>query len=422
MGNAELSERLRRMGVRRGMDQTRSRRRRRGPAIEELLPGEVVDTEHGAFFHYREGHTLDTRHGHHDLAELLAHPTQSAAHLARDHRLADVDFRRMAFIDTETTGLAGGTGTYAFLVGVGVFEEEGFAVHQFFMRDYDEEPAMLHALGKLLDQLGAVVSFNGKSFDLPLVETRFIMARQTPRLVDAPHLDLLPVARRFWKYRLDSCALSSLETEVLGVQRTQDDVPGWLIPDLYTDYARSGDAREMPRIFYHNAQDILSLVTLAARMCDLLSTPALEHADLPGEDLYGLARLLHDLGESARAEAGFAQAALTCQTAPVREMAMRDLAYLLKRQERREEALHWWRELARSEGAVYASEELAKHYEWHDEDLSQAMAWTEQGIALVRAWSPGARRRDTLAQLEHRMERLNRKLGASAPASDETPG
>jgi uncharacterized protein YprB with RNaseH-like and TPR domain len=422
MGNAELSERLRRMGVRRGMDQARSRRRRRGPTIEELLPGQVMDTEHGPFFYYRDGHKLDTRHGHHALAELLAHPTQSAAHLARDDRLSGIDFRRMAFIDTETTGLAGGTGTYAFLVGVGVFEGEDFCVHQFFMRDYDEEPAMLHALGQLLDRLDAVVSFNGKSFDLPLVETRFIMARQTPRLVDAPHLDLLPVARRFWKYRLDSCALSSLETEVLGVQRTQDDVPGWLIPGLYTDYARSGDAREMPRIFYHNAQDILSLVTLAARMCDLLSLPLPGHADLPGEDLYGLARLLHDLGESTRAEAGFVQAAQICQAGPIREMAMRDLACLLKRQERREEALVWWQDLAEREAAVYASEELAKHYEWHDEDLSQAMAWTEHGIALVRAWPSGGRRRDALAELEHRLERLNRKLAPTDPTDDETPG
>jgi uncharacterized protein YprB with RNaseH-like and TPR domain len=220
MGDAELRERLKRMGVHRGMRQARSRPRRRGPAIEELLPGQVTDTDHGAFFLYREEHQLDTHHGHHGLDDLLAHPPQNAALLARDERLADVDFRRMAFIDTETTGLAGGTGTYAFLVGVGVFEDDGFAIHQYFMRDYDEELAMLHALGELLDGLEAVVSFNGKSFDLPLLETRFIMARQMPRLMDAPHLDLLPAARRFWKYRLNSCALSSLETEILGAPRT----------------------------------------------------------------------------------------------------------------------------------------------------------------------------------------------------------
>jgi uncharacterized protein YprB with RNaseH-like and TPR domain len=422
MDHTGLGERLRRMGVHRGMDQVRPRRRRRGPAIEELLPGQIIDTGHGPFFLYREGHRLDTRHGHHALADLLAHPTQTAALLARDERLSGVDFRRMAFIDTETTGLAGGTGTYAFLVGVGVFEEDGFAIHQFFMRDYEEELSMLHALGGLLDGLQAVVSFNGKSFDLPLLETRFIMARQLPRLVDAPHLDLLPVARRFWKHRLDSCALSSLEAAVLGVRRTQDDVPGWLIPGLYVDYARSGDAREMPRIFYHNAQDILSLVTLTAQMCDLLSAPLPADAGVPGEDLYGLARLLHDLGQGDRAEAAFAQAALTCQSAPVREMAMRDLAYLLKRQERREEALHWWQELAQSAAAVYASEELAKHYEWHDADLAQAIAWTERGLALAKAWPPGPNRRDTLAGLEHRLERLNRKRSLSDIPGDETPG
>ena len=422
MGDAELRDRLRRMGVHRGMPRARSRPRRRGPAIEALLPGQIVDTDHGSFFLYREGHKLDTRHGLHGLDDLLAHPPQTAALLARDQRLAGMDFRRMAFIDTETTGLAGGTGTYAFLVGVGVFEDDGFAIHQFFMRDYDEELAMLHALGELLDGLEAVVSFNGKSFDLPLLETRFIMARQLPRLVDAPHLDLLPAARRFWKYRLDSCALSSLEIEILGVQRTQDDVPGWLIPGLYVDYARSGDAREMPGIFYHNAQDILSLVTLAARMCDLLSMPFPVDADVPGEDLYGLARLLHDLGQRDRAEAAFEQAALTSQGTPVREMAMRDLAYLLKRQERREESLPWWQELVESEAAVYACEELAKHYEWHDQDLSQAIAWTEQGIALTKAWPPGPKRRDALAELDHRLERLNRKLSLSEIPSDESSG
>ena len=421
MGDARLRDQLRRMGLHRGMRQARSRPRRRGSAIEELLSGQIVDTEHGSFFLYCEEHELDARHGHHGLDDLLAHEPRQAALLARDERLAGVDFRNMAFIDTETTGLAGGTGTYAFLVGVGVFEEDRFVIHQFFMRDYDEEPAMLHALGELLDGLKAVVSFNGKSFDLPLLETRFIMARQVPRLVDAPHLDLLPAARRFWKYRLDSCALSSLEFEVLGVRRTQDDVPGWLIPGLYVDYARSGDAREMPRIFYHNAIDILSLATLAARMCDLLSTPLPAGADLPGEDLYGLARLLHDLGQSDRAEVAFQQAARQGRDRPIREMAMRDLAYLLKRQERRGEALVWWRELVESGSAVYACEELAKHYEWHDEDLPQAIAWTEQGVALARAWPPGPKRRDALTGLEHRLERLKRKLAPAGTPGDEVP-
>jgi uncharacterized protein YprB with RNaseH-like and TPR domain len=417
MGNSDLRQRLRRLGVRQGAQHVRPQPRRRGPGIDELLSGEVIDTTLGPFFLYREIHALDHGHGRHALADLLAHTAQGAALLARDERLARIDFRRMAFVDTETTGLAGGTGTYAFLVGVGVFTEDAFAIHQFFMRDYDEEPALLHALGELLDGLDAVVSFNGKSFDLPLLETRFIMSRQPPRLVDAPHLDLLSPARRFWKYRLDSCALSSLEAEILGVRRTHDDVPGWLIPSLYTDYVRSGDAREMPRIFYHNAQDILSLVTLAARMSDLLAGPLSPGDDLPGEDLYGLGRLFYDLGLTGRAEDAYVQAAQACQDGDVREMAVRDLAYLLKRQERREEALGWWRQLVETVGAVYACEELAKHYEWHEEDLPQALDWTERGIGLAEAWPATFKRRETLAALQHRRERLNRKLDRSI-----TPG
>jgi uncharacterized protein YprB with RNaseH-like and TPR domain len=401
------------MGLRRGVPAVQRRSRRRRRAIETLLSGDVVDTTRGAFFLHRERYGLDYVHGALGLSKLLIHEPRSVALLARDHELGGVEFSRMAFVDTETTGLAGGTGTYAFLVGVGVFEGEEFVVHQFFMRDHGEESALLHALGELLDGLEAVVSFNGKSFDMPLLETRFIMTRQVPRLTDAPHLDLLPVARRFWKYRLDSCALSSLEDHVLGVRRNREDVPGYLIPGLYLDYVRNGDAGEMPGIFYHNAQDILSLVTLTAHMCDLLANPLSVDITIPEEDLYGLARLLLETGQFERAELAYAHVAQTSRASQVKGMAMRDLAFLLKRQERRSEALAWWQRLVETEDAIIACEELAKHYEWHDADLAQALAWTERGIGLAKAWAPGAKRRETLAALEHRRLRLQRKVAAA---------
>jgi hypothetical protein len=286
------------------------------------------------------------------------------------------------------------------------------------MRDYDEEPAQLDALGELLDNMEAVVSFNGKQFDMPLLETRFVMNRQPPRLIGTPHLDLLPTARRFWRHRLESCALSSLESHVLGVERTEADVPGWLIPSLYADYARSGDAREMPRIFYHNAQDILSLVTLAVRQCALLSLAGLDEVDLPGEDLYGLGSFVHDLGRVDQAEKAYSQAARTCTIGTVRELAMRDLAYLLKRQERRQEALPWWEELAGAAEAVYACEELAKHYEWHEEDLARALSWTERGMQLAQGWPTGPKRREALAGLEHRLGRVRGKMGIAEGAEE----
>ncbi len=421
MEGADVRSRLERLGLTRGAGALKdtpgaqNARRRAGRhgahSIEALLAGEVVDTASGPFFLYRETYPLDYQHGRDPLAALLAHVPAGPALLARDERLAAVDLQRIAFVDTETTGLAGGTGTYAFLVGVGLFEEEGFRLHQFFMRDYGEEPAQLLALGELLDGVEAVVSFNGKSFDLPLLETRFLMARQSPRLGGAPHLDLLPPARRVWKYRLESCALSSLEQAVLGLERTQADVPGWLIPSLYADYARTGDAREMPRIFYHNAQDILSLVTLTAHLCALVAAPlAAPSPHLPGEDLYGLARLFQEMGRLPEAEAAYTQAAQTSRREVVVEQAARDLAYLLKRQERREEALPWWEALARAQGAVYACEELAKHYEWQVGDLALALAWTQEAMALVRGWPPGMRRRQALEELAHRQARLEEKL------------
>jgi len=409
MEDADLRERLRRLGLSRGPQELKPERQRRKKPIEALLPGEVQHTRHGPFFLLRESFALEHRHGHHALSDLLAYTPAHVGLLAQDARMAEIDLRRVAFVDTETTGLAGGTGTYTFLVGVGRFDEDRFTVHQFFMRDFGEEPAQLYALGELLDGLEAVVSFNGKHFDMPLLETRFIMARQAPRLSGSPHLDLLTTARRFWRHRLASCALSSLEAEVLGVQRTQADVPGWLIPSLYLEYTRSGDAREMPRIFYHNAQDILSLVTLAAQQCDLMASAGCSDVAFPGEDLYGLGSFLHDLGRVGQAEVAYAQAARTCTIDTARELAMRDLAYLLKRQERRGEALPWWQELAGTVGAVYACEELAKHYEWHDQDLAQALSWTEQGMRLVRAWPAGPKRREAQADLEHRLERLRVK-------------
>lgn len=417
MANEDIQGQLRRidlghLGVIRGVRGLEPGAQR-GRTIDRLLPGEIVDTEHGAFFLYQERHELGHRHGDQVLSSLLRCAPELPAYLAGDGRLAHIDFRDLAFIDTETTGLAGGTGTYAFLVGVGVFEEDSFCIYQFFMRDYHEEPAQLHAVGELLDGLRAVVSFNGRSFDLPLIETRFIMNRQQPRLVDAPHLDLLSSARRFWRYRLESCSLGSLEREVLGVERTQADVPGWLIPSLYVEYARTGDAREMPRIFYHNAQDILSLVTLAARQCDLLSMPLPPDDEVAGEDLYGLGRFLHELGWPDRAEVAFTHAARVAKVAGVREWAMRELAYLLKRQDRRAEALPWWRALAEERDAVYACEELAKHFEWHEEDLGQALSWTRHGIVLVEAWPEGPARSDSLAALEHRLARLVRKTESS---------
>ena len=158
---------------------------------------------------------------------------------------------RWAFLDTETTGLAGGTGTYAFLIGVGRICDDGFRVRQFFLREYGEERSALWALREHLEQFDVLITYNGKSYDQPLLETRYQMTRQKPPFARMAHLDLLFGARRLWKLRLENCRLVQLEQQILGMFR-EGDLAGELIPYVYFEYLRSQDATRLVPIFHHN--------------------------------------------------------------------------------------------------------------------------------------------------------------------------
>ncbi|HSN75524.1 MAG TPA: ribonuclease H-like domain-containing protein, partial [Anaerolineae bacterium] len=208
---------------------------------------------------------LDEARGGWALDAALRVSSDAAAACGRDQRLADFDFHSAAFLDTETSGLAGGAGTFAFMVGIGSFQEDGYVVRQVFMRNPAEERALLHVVGSLLAPCRELVTFNGRSFDAPLLNTRYALQRKPSPLADLSHLDLLPAARQRWRLRLSSCALSALEKDILGFRRTEQDVPGWLIPSIYQEYARSqGQPRsevvdDMARVFYHNREDIVNM-------------------------------------------------------------------------------------------------------------------------------------------------------------------
>lgn len=406
----DLKSQLEALGMRKGAEHiTSARARRRGPGIEELVAGELIENASGVCYVAHAKHRPDHQHGLAPLAQFLTLSPDTLARLARDDALATVDPRKAVFVDTETTGLAGGAGTYAFMIGIGYFADEEFVVEQFFMRDYGEEPAQLAALAERLGQFEAVVSFNGKAFDLPLIQTRLTLSRIPSALAGAPHLDLLFPSRRLWKEMLPSCALSSLETDVLQVTRTGEDVPGYLIPALYFDYLRNGDARPMAGVFYHNVQDILSLVTLSVRLCHALENPLDAGID-PMEKL-GLARMYEDAGlidESAQVY----QAALGGALAPAHEWAaLRRLSLMLKRAGRRDEAADIWRIMLDDEGNrdLFAFVELAKHHEWHVIDLSEAAAITAHALALVERWYGYWQRDKAIDELQHRLNRLQRK-------------
>ena len=296
------------------------------------------------------------------------------------------------------------------MVGVAFFEQrkaEGqvFVVRQYFLRDHGDEAAMLTLLEELLADKTALVTFNGRSFDVPLLDGRYLMNRMLSPFDNLPHLDLLAPSRRLWRNRLGSCALGALEPNLLGVHRTHEDVPGFLIPSLYLNYLRSGNPRELVRVFYHNRIDMLSMVTLAARIMRQLAQP--DDAD-EALDLFSLGKWQADLGMITEGEQNL-------RLAVQGEMSLEDyhktlyrLGLLLKQNDRRAEAVPIWKQIASTTfDDVDAHVELAKFYEWHETSLSDAILWTKQAVSLAEGW--GQRGEIVLDELIHRLDRLNRK-------------
>lgn len=383
--------------------------------LELLLPGgRLEETAEGACFVLDKVYPVITRHGTGRLDELLGLSPATAAVFCRDERLHELDFCDFLFLDTETTGLAG-AGTIAFMVGVAFYEcnaagdVEALVVRQYFLRDHGDEPAMLLLLEELLAQKAGLITFNGRSFDLPLLDNRYLMNRMPSPLFDLPHIDLLPPSRRLWRHRLGSCALGALEPSLLGLQRSGEDVPGWLIPSLYYNYLQSGDARELLRVFYHNRMDMLSMVTLASRVVRQFA--AADAGDHP-IDLYSLGRWLADLNRLADAERVLRLATTGDLPLELFHRALFQLAGLLKQNGRRDEAVQVWQQIAATSfDSVEAHVELAKHYEWHSRDVTRAIEWTQQALALVASWGRSQPAVPVRDELLHRLARLQRKNG-----------
>ena len=353
-----------------------------------MVSGGFRETAHGPIFVSETLYPVDHRHGHTELR--LAGSLTTVAQWAREERVASLPPEGFVFLDTETSGLAGGTGTYAFLVGIGRHSPEGFRLTQVFMRDPAEEPALLDVVADCCSPCAALVTFNGKSFDVPLLRTRFTLdARELP-LGGAAHLDLLPLARRLWRDRLESRALGFLEAHILGAQREEDEVPGWLVPQLYFDYLRSGDARPLKGVFYHNAMDVVALAALLNHVTGLLDDPLVNGRE-HGCDLVALGRLFEDMGQPERAvelyECGLAKEL----TEEVFVAAVRRLSYLQRRRGQTVAALELWRRAAGAQ-QVYAHEALAKFYEHEMKEYGEALRWTEAALAVAESWPPGPAR------------------------------
>ena len=369
---------------------------------QDGIEGTLRETPSGSFLLQEHFYANGRMHGSIPIERLQSISGSSLEDISGG-AVPEIDVRRWAFLDTETTGLSGGTGTCVFLAGVGAIEADGFRVRLFFMRDYDEEAAMLHALAACLRSYDVLVTYNGKAYDSPLLETRYRLKRQANPLERMHHIDLLHAARRLWNARMPDCRLGTLESEILGVER-RGDVPGALIPQRYFEYLRTGQATRLRPVFHHNVLDIVSLGCLSTILLAAYAAPhktRLHH----GSDLLGLARWLRRVGDDERALQLYRKAIQTGLSDNGLFRALWESAQLERKVGKRDAQLRLLRDLSRV-GNMYraaAFEELAKHYEHRERDYSRALEMTRS----AQRYAPSQR-------LRHRENRLLRKAAVAA--------
>ena len=380
------------------------------PPLDTLIAGEWVLSSNSRCFVVEEHYPLDHRHGLFPLAELLSWSPDALSPFLAGTGDQSFDPRHALFLDAETTGLARTAGTFVFLVGVGYFTEDSFCVRQYFVPDYADEDALLDLLAHDFASHRGLVTFNGRAFDWPLIANRYILAKREIPSNDSPHLDLLYAARRLWRRLLDSCALSSLESHVLDIVRTTQDVPGWEIPRLYQEYLALGRTEPLVGVFYHNAVDILSLVSLTTRLSRCLSNPfGVEEDDF--RDYVALGRLFRELERVQDAVQAYRKG-MTSTDETTRDLAHKQLSFFLKRLGRHEEAMELWQaQLGGRE--LYPYVELAKQFEHRLRDYPTAAKITEEALSWLQSHAEhltSAKLGLLHDKLLHRLGRLRRRM------------
>lgn len=387
---------------------------RAAKGIEEYVEGVLEKNELGEYFVARQAFPFGRPYGKLRIGDISAADLTPLNLLFPEAALPAPE--RLVYLDTETTGLAGGTGTCAFLIGLGTVEGAQFAVRQFFLRDYPEEKAVLHALAEILSSFDGLVTYNGKTFDVPLLETRYALARLESPFGRLVHFDALHPSRRLWRLRLETCKLTDLESAVLGIER-EGDVPGAEIPAIYFDYLRTGDARGLQPVFYHNALDIMTLAAVTVELARAMGGAGTLDSPV---DLFSLSRMLETAGSRDQSVATCQRALSSGLPEEIEARALRQLALQYKRQHQHDLAVETWRKLALGPSllALEAFEELAIHFEHRERDPQTAMKFTSAALERLersgaRSGGPGRAQHSPVStdaeRFTHRLQRLRRK-------------
>lgn len=402
-----LSDKLKALGVQVGTSHIPEPTKKAAATLSliDVLPGSWETNPLGDCFTVRKRFPLSGKHGRYkmspapDLSFFEAIPN-----LEGISKIPPEDF---LFIDTETTGLSGGAGTYVFLIGVAKYNRDELDFAQFFLQDPANESAQLAALEQFISSSKIIVSYNGKSFDLPRINTRYRFHGLPTPFSDIYHLDLLHFARRLWKVHLPGCTLGDLEYHLLELEREGLDIPGWKVAEHFIQYLSTGDPVPLKNIFYHNEVDVISLASLLGYLNDRLSSP-LQSKFRGNPDLISIGAYLYSLRLFQEAQEVLTEALSNSGlSSPLELKGKLCLASIHKKAGEPASAVPLWKECTEM-GSLEAHLELAKFAEHTQRDIQEAIHWTLSAIDLMGTL-PSTKQAILSPQLDHRLRRLKRK-------------
>jgi len=382
-------------------------------SISDFVQGSWINTHFGDIFRAESDYPLINPYGNLDLKTIY---NFSSSDFSSVFQLEiPVNAEKLLFIDTETTGLSGGAGTLAFLIGLGWLAEDRFIVHQYFITQLNHEEGMLELIRKLIPNFDCIVTYNGKSYDIPLLNSRFIMNRMSPPFDNLGHIDLLHPTRTLWRFSMENCKLKTVETDLLGLYR-EDDIPGEMIPDVYFDYLRNRRAEKIERIFYHNRFDVITM--LANLILIVRAHLSSEPEKNPLTD-FAKAKLFTRKKDIDRSISHYKHVLNSDISGPRRQKTYIELAALFKKGQKFDEAVHYWN-LALNSQFPFMLEpyvELAKYYEHRQNKYAEAIKICQSALKEL----PFHRNKEKL-HIEKRINRLFGKLQSKTRANRSVNG
>ena len=398
-------EKLKGLGVKIGTESVSSPREpKKIFSIKDVIKGTEKTTHLGSTFITEKIFPKGSFHGKINIFDV--NDLEMIFRWAKASSDTSPNIKHVLFLDTETSSLAGGAGTFAFMVGLGFFTNDSYKVVQLFLEDPDNEIAFLYALEELAAGFDTLVTFNGKSFDIPVLKNRYFIYQYPNPFDSFNHIDLLHLARRIWKNRLTSCRLADLEKDILIFNRSEEEIPGWLVPQIYHDYLYSGDARPLAGVFYHNQNDIVSMAALLTELSLMLADPY----DIRFHtDLVSMGKLFEDLSLNSTAQQVYNYCTRFNFSRDQEVELLLRAARLHNRIYGWDQGIDYWLKAA-DIGSVEACIEISKFYEHRGKDLGMALIFAQRGMNYMVPTQKRVNGRSNFNDLEKRIARIQSKI------------